>query len=271
MRATSPTRAAVYRRTVRAGVPRIWENVLDWEHLPWLHRTTFSDIKLLEEGREGWRARVGLQPTEKGAEIVVDVRLDRPGSRYVTRTVEGPGAGTEIWTTLEPIDEQTTRIEVEFRVPGLDPETARSVGEGYAALYARLWDEDEEMMLRRQSFLKQRRPRRRGAREPVDLGRLDDVKGRLPLVIDVGGRSFRVVEIDGDLISHSTVCPHLLGPLDNAPVEDGAVRCPWHGYRFDLRTGRSCDGRGLGMQPAPRVEIGRDSRVRLVWPEEGDG
>ena len=29
----------------------------------------------------------------------------------------------------------------------------------------------------------------------------------------------------------------MLGPLEEAAVEDGCVRCPWHGYRFDLRTG----------------------------------
>jgi nitrite reductase/ring-hydroxylating ferredoxin subunit len=35
------------------------------------------------------------------------------------------------------------------------------------------------------------------------------------------------------------VCPHFGGPLDDAPVDDrGIVTCPWHGYRFDVRTGR---------------------------------
>ena len=29
--------AATYTREVRVGIDRIWENLLDWEHLPALH------------------------------------------------------------------------------------------------------------------------------------------------------------------------------------------------------------------------------------------
>ncbi|TMP97098.1 MAG: hypothetical protein E6L09_13880 [Verrucomicrobia bacterium] len=31
---------------MRASLERIWENVRDWEHLPWLHRRSFLDIQL---------------------------------------------------------------------------------------------------------------------------------------------------------------------------------------------------------------------------------
>jgi nitrite reductase (NADH) small subunit len=60
----------------------------------------------------------------------------------------------------------------------------------------------------------------------------------------------REVEVDGLRIRHATVCPHLGGPLDQARVENGCIRCPWHGYRFDVRTGRSTDGRGLRLEIA---------------------
>jgi nitrite reductase/ring-hydroxylating ferredoxin subunit len=49
-------------------------------------------------------------------------------------------------------------------------------------------------------------------------------------------------------------------------VEDGCVRCPWHGYRFDLRTGLSADGRGLRLAPAPEVRVDPGTgAVRLCW------
>jgi len=38
--------AAVYTREVRVGIDRIWENVLDWEHLPALHEIYFDAVAL---------------------------------------------------------------------------------------------------------------------------------------------------------------------------------------------------------------------------------
>jgi nitrite reductase/ring-hydroxylating ferredoxin subunit len=37
--------------------------------------------------------------------------------------------------------------------------------------------------------------------------------------------------------------------------KNGVLRCPWHGYFFDLRTGHSADGRGYQLAPAPQVAV----------------
>ncbi len=127
MNSETLTLVATYRRTIRASLARIWENVLDWEHLPWLHRRSFLGIRLLEQSPEAWRARVTLPPADAPREVGLEVRLDRPNLRYWSRTLEGQGAGTEVLTCLEPLV--------------------------YLRLYTRLWDEDERMMRRRQALL----------------------------------------------------------------------------------------------------------------------
>ena len=80
-----------------------------------------------------------------------------------------------------------------------------------------------------------------------------------------------MLELDGELVAHAAVCPHWLGPLDAASLEDGALRCPWHGYRFDVRSGCNLDGRRLRLPPAPRVRVGRDGAVELVFAGDGPG
>ncbi len=257
------TRVATYTRALPVGIARVWENVLDWEHLPWLHRTSFLDIDAIEADRGGWRARVGLPPAERRQEIEIEVRLERDARRYVTRTLVGPGEGTEIWTSLTERSPAATDIEVCFHVPGIEPDQADAVGGVFVALYRRLWDEDEAMMVRRAELLA--RPRA-AVRETCELalGPLDALRPRLPLVVELGGRRVRVVEERGELLAHDTVCPHLLGPLEEARVEEGALRCPWHGYRFDLRSGTCDRDPRLGLRAAPRVEIARDGFVRLV-------
>jgi nitrite reductase/ring-hydroxylating ferredoxin subunit len=58
-----------------------------------------------------------------------------------------------------------------------------------------------------------------------------------------------------------------LGPLEAAPLDAaGCVRCPWHGYRFDVCTGRDTDGHGLTLHPAPRVHLDERGRVVLRMP-----
>jgi len=41
-------RVATLRRTIGASLERVWENVFDWEHLPWLHRQDFASIDLID-------------------------------------------------------------------------------------------------------------------------------------------------------------------------------------------------------------------------------
>jgi nitrite reductase/ring-hydroxylating ferredoxin subunit len=88
---------------------------------------------------------------------------------------------------------------------------------------------------------------------PIALGKLDALLPRLPLLVDVEAETFQVVAVEGKLYAHATVCPHWLGPLTGVAVEDGCVRCPWHGFLFDVRSGESADGRDLRLDPAPRV------------------
>jgi nitrite reductase/ring-hydroxylating ferredoxin subunit len=271
--ARSLTPIAVYRRDIAASLDRIWENVLDWEHLPWLHSASFAGVHLLEERPDGWRAEVRLQPASAPHEAEIDVRIDRAARRYVSATVGGFGAGSEIVTGLEPIDASTTAIEVAFHVPGVDAAHRDLVGEAYVELYRRLWDEDETMMVRRQAVLDWRRRQRSepavsrgvGATAAVAIGIEGDVRARLPLVVSFSGRDIRLVDLSGEIVAHAATCPHRGGPLVDAALDGGCVTCPWHGYRFDVRSGASAEGRPYRLDRAPRVAI--DARTRMVTLE----
>ena len=147
------TLVATYRRTIHASLERIWENVLDWEHLPWLHRKSFTAIHLLEQTSVGWRARVTLAPVEKKREAVIAIETDMPNLRYWSRTIEGQGAGNRVLTSLSPVSQHAITIVVEFYAPSLPSDKAQALGDAYMRLYKQLWDEDERMMQRRQALL----------------------------------------------------------------------------------------------------------------------
>lgn len=55
----------------------------------------------------------------------------------------------------------------------------------------------------------------------------------------VAGRLFCVVNLDGELFAMDNVCPHWGGPLGQGKIDNGKLRCPWHGWEFDPRTGET--------------------------------
>jgi nitrite reductase/ring-hydroxylating ferredoxin subunit len=257
---------ARYARRVAAPLERVWENVLDWEHLPYLHHDSFCAIALEAGGAWGWRARVALPPRDEPTSLTIEVRIDRAAREYHTRTLAGAGTGTDIVTRLDTPDAEHTDVAVAFHVPDVPPSARKRLGEGYVGLYTRLWDQDEAMMVRRQAQLEGRAPgpAHPGARAPFALGPVAALKASAPLLVDVAGDRFRVLEHEGRWLAHPTVCPHLGGPLDDARIEGGAVICPWHGYRFDCETGRGPEAQRCRLAVRARVAVDASGAAQLV-------
>ncbi len=87
------------------------------------------------------------------------------------------------------------------------------------------------------------------------VARLDEVPPGTRKVVEVAGREIGVFNVDGELFAVRNRCPHMAGPLCEGYVS-GAVssttpgeyhfdrvgeilRCPWHQWEFDMRTGQS--------------------------------
>jgi len=60
-------------------------------------------------------------------------------------------------------------------------------------------------------------------------------------------------------------CPHQGGPLGEGSIENGLLRCPWHGFDYDPITGESPEGHGDRATTYP-VEV-RDDGVWVAVPK----
>jgi nitrite reductase/ring-hydroxylating ferredoxin subunit len=234
----------------------MFENTLDWEHLPHVHASSFKRIECLAEGAWGWRAEVH---DRRGDPSVIELRLDRACRRWITRTLEGRNPGSEIWTHAFPIGSERVDIVVDFFVPGVAAEEREKVGRVYANVYQRLYDEDVAMMVERQRQL-DRRIDSSGVSE-VLLGSRDSLQ--LPLQCDLGGRRCVIQELNGELIVYPARCPHNLGPLAEADIVEGTVTCPWHGYTFDLASGDCLTGQTCRLVSHAQI-IERDGQLVLT-------
>ncbi len=256
--------AAVYARDVAASLERVWENVHDWEHLPWLHHSEFSDIRLEEAGEWGWRAQV-VGPKQAGAQRThIELRREPGTNRYHTRTLDGPTRGADTVTTLTSEGPRLTHVRVDFWVPTGEPTQIRQWGTRLRRMYRQLWDEDERMMIERQDWLERSRM---DTSEPVPLGDVKRLRDGLPTILKVGAQSFRILDVGGRLVAHSTRCPHWGGPLDRAPIEAESVVCPWHGDRFALEDGRNLSQRACQLRPLAFVHVSASGEAALHFEE----
>jgi nitrite reductase/ring-hydroxylating ferredoxin subunit len=57
--------------------------------------------------------------------------------------------------------------------------------------------------------------------------------------VRAAGRRLVLVNRAGKFFALDAVCPHAGGPLDEGELYQGALECPWHRFRYDLRTGRN--------------------------------
>ncbi len=257
-----------YRRELPVSIQRLYENAIDWEHLPFLHRSSFARIECHDAGAWGFRARVWPHPYKENRGIVIELRLEPELRRWITTTLDGPGKGTEVWTHAFSISENATLVVVDFFVPGVEQGRRGELARFYTKLYSRLYDEDVRMMSERQLQLDLLDKQMHKKRASIVLGPLAEVRARVPFTLDCNGRTYRIVEHHGKLVAYATLCPHMLGSLAESEVCDGIVECPWHGYRYDILTGRCVSGAKLRLPAAPQVRIDEDANALVEFIPE---
>ena len=85
--------------------------------------------------------------------------------------------------------------------------------------------------------------------------------------VTVDGRSIALTRCGGRLGALENHCPHQGGPLGEGSIEQGLLRCPWHGYDYDPVTGAPPGALAEHLDdrvPAYDVEEREDGvRVRL--------
>lgn len=71
-------------------------------------------------------------------------------------------------------------------------------------------------------------------------------------IVKIGGREIGIFNIDGEYYAVRNICPHRTGPLCMGRLrplvtwegsemvyhrENEILKCPWHQYEFDIKTG----------------------------------
>jgi nitrite reductase (NADH) small subunit len=80
---------------------------------------------------------------------------------------------------------------------------------------------------------------------------------------NVGNQTICIANENGIYSAMDDVCAHRGGPLGQGIVDRGRVVCPWHGWQFDLKTGKSDQSAMLGVEIYELKLDGDDVLVKL--------
>jgi nitrite reductase/ring-hydroxylating ferredoxin subunit len=98
----------------------------------------------------------------------------------------------------------------------------------------------------------------------VKMATLDELPPGGATEVEHEGRIYALFNTDGVITAIDGICPHQGGPLAEGVLEGSMVTCPWHGWQFDVRTGKTPLGSRL-KQAVYEVKIeGRDVLVAVA-------
>lgn len=87
--------------------------------------------------------------------------------------------------------------------------------------------------------------------------------------VDVGGAPVLLARSrDGEICALANTCTHLGGPLAEGSRDGDMVTCPWHGSRFDLRTGAVVEGPAVFAQPRLETRV-QEGKIEIGVPDSG--
>jgi nitrite reductase (NADH) small subunit len=76
--------------------------------------------------------------------------------------------------------------------------------------------------------------------------------------IEVGGKTIALANVAGKFHAIDNACLHQGGPLGEGELEGAVVTCPWHGWQFDLTSGKIVQDPSVPGVACYQVEVQGD-------------
>jgi ferredoxin-thioredoxin reductase catalytic chain len=73
----------------------------------------------------------------------------------------------------------------------------------------------------------------------VPVARVEDMCDGEARHVKIGKRDIALFRVDGAFYALSNVCRHAFAPLSEGWLDGHVVMCPWHGWRYDVRDGKT--------------------------------
>jgi len=71
------------------------------------------------------------------------------------------------------------------------------------------------------------------------VGRVEDIPPGTIRAVEVDEQEIAIANVGGEFYATQGHCLHLSGPLGEGRLEGKTLSCPWHGWQYDVRTGKN--------------------------------
>jgi nitrite reductase (NADH) small subunit len=75
--------------------------------------------------------------------------------------------------------------------------------------------------------------------EFVAVARVEEIPEGQLKAVRVGDEEIAVAHCNGGYYAVQQHCLHLQGPLSEGELEGCVLTCPWHGWQYDVRSGKN--------------------------------
>jgi nitrite reductase/ring-hydroxylating ferredoxin subunit len=93
----------------------------------------------------------------------------------------------------------------------------------------------------------------------VKVAETKDIQPSSMKAVDLEEERVCIVNIEGNYYAIGNVCTHMGGPLNEGTLEGYDVECPWHGSKFDVRTGEPIRPPARQAIPIYEVKVENDN------------
>jgi len=69
--------------------------------------------------------------------------------------------------------------------------------------------------------------------------------------VQVAGKAVALANAAGEFYAINNTCLHRGGPLGQGSLHDKIVTCPWHGWEYDVTTGKVVQNPSMGVACYP--------------------
>jgi len=84
----------------------------------------------------------------------------------------------------------------------------------------------------------------------ASVGEVEAGQGR---VVEAEGQTLALFNVDGVFYAMDNACAHRGGPLGEGDLDGTIVTCPWHAWRWDVKSGANVNNPALRVACFPVV------------------